>query len=99
MSILDLKVWIELHEAQTVIMNEFYSKDVASKITNAKSAIPWNTKRTVLTQEFLRVVLNCSTKLLWNVPKQHAINMLMKMQYSGFDKKIRYEVVKSALKV
>ena len=29
--ILDLKVWIEKHETHTVIMHEFYPKEVASK--------------------------------------------------------------------
>ena len=61
MPILDLKVWIEKHEAHAMIMHEFYSKEVSSKnVINAKSAIPWSTKRTVLTQEILRVLLNCS---------------------------------------
>ena len=81
MPILDLKVWIEKHEAHTVIMHEFYSKEVASKnVINAKSAIPWSTKRTVLTQEMLRVLLNCSKRLPWDVPTRHVNNMMMKMQ-------------------
>ena len=54
MPILDLKVWIEKHETHAMIMHEFYSKEVSSKnVINAKSAIPWSTKRTVLTQEIL----------------------------------------------
>ena len=72
--ILDLKVWIETKEKKTeersekasVIMYEFHSKSVASKaVINARSALNWNTKRTVLTQEVLRVLLNCSRLLPW----------------------------------
>ena len=85
MPILDLKVWIEKHETHTVIMHEFYSKEVASKnVINAKSAIPLSAKQTVLTQEILRVLLNCSKRVPWDVPTQHFNDMIMKMQYSGF---------------
>ena len=68
----DLKVWIETKEKETekqvekasLIMYEFYSKSVASKaVINAKSALNWSTKRTVLTQEVLRVLLYCSRLL------------------------------------
>ena len=60
--ILDLKVWIETkeketekrHEKTSVITYEFYSKSMASKaVINARSAVNWSTKRTVLTQEVL----------------------------------------------
>ena len=47
-------------------MYEFYSKEMASKaVINARSALSWSTKRTVLTQEVLRVLLNCSKLLPW----------------------------------
>ena len=66
--ILDLKVWVESREKKTerqvgkvsVIMYEFHSKCMASKaVINARSALSWSTKRTVLTQEVLRVLMNC----------------------------------------
>ena len=72
----------------------FFPKNVIT----AKSAIPWSTQRTVLTQEILRVLLNCSKRLPWDVPTRHVNDVMMKMQYSGYSKKFRYEVVKSALK-
>ena len=68
--ILDLKVWIERKKVEGreeeggdvwVVLHEFYFKDVASKcVINAKLTLPWNCKRTVLTQEILRILLNCS---------------------------------------
>ena len=56
--ILDLKVWLETREKEienqvvdmSVIMYEFYSKEMASKpVINARSALSWSTKITVLT--------------------------------------------------
>ena len=105
--ILDLKVWIETKEKETekrgektsVIMYEFYSKSMASKaVINARSALNWSTKRTVLTQEVLRVLLNCSKMLPWERVVENVNEMVLRMQYSGYSKKFRYEVVDSALK-
>ena len=55
--ILDLKVWVELRQIQSVeeggsqvnvVLHEFYSKDVASKcVINARSALSWSSKRTI----------------------------------------------------
>ena len=105
--IFDLKVWIETKEKETekqdekasLIIYEFRSKSVASKaVINAKSALNWSTKRTVLTQEVLRVLLNCSRMLPWERVVENANEMVLRMQYSGYSKKFRYEVVHSALK-
>ena len=50
MPILDLKV--------------FYAKEVSSKMMlSSRSALPMKVKRTVLTQEVLRVLLNCNPKM------------------------------------
>ena len=105
--ILDLKVWLETREKEienqnvdvSVIMYEFYSKEMASKaVINARSALSWSTKRTVLTQEVLRVILNCSKLLPWERRVENVNEMVLRMQYSGYGEKFRYEVVNSALK-
>ena len=105
--ILDLRVWMETKEKEieegyekvSVIMYEFHSKSMASKaVINARSAINWNTKRTVLTQKVLRVLLNCSRLLPWERVVENVNEMVLRMQYSGYSKKFRYEVVDSALK-
>ena len=95
--ILDLKVWIETKEKKTekrydkasVIMYEFHTKSVpASKaVINARSALNWNTKRTVLTQEVLRVLLNCSRLLPWERVVENVNEMVLRMQYSGYSRK------------
>ena len=99
MPILDLKVWVEQRGHRNIITYEFYSKDVPSKtVTDSVSAIPWNIKHTVLTQGVLRILLNCSRELPWNILVQQVNEMMARMQYSGYTKKFRYEVAKSAVK-
>ena len=59
-----------------MVLDEFYSKDVASKcVINARSALPWSCKRTVLTQEILRIFLNCSRELPWETVVSHVNHM------------------------
>lgn len=72
---------------------------MASKaVINARSALSWSTKRTVLTQEVLRVLLNCSKLLPWERVVENVNEMVLRTQYSGYTEKFRYEVVDSALK-
>ena len=78
-----------------MILHEFYSKEVASKsVVNARSAVSWSCKRTVLTQEVLRILLNCSSKLPWDITASDVGDMMLRMLYSGYDQKFRAEVVK-----
>ena len=94
--ILDVKMYVS--DGRNIIY-EFYMKDVSSKcVINARSAAPLSMKRMVLTQEILRVILNCSPDLEWEVKKAHIENMVARMQYSGYNKKFRGEVVNSAMK-
>ena len=82
-----------------VVLHEFYSKNVASKcVINARSALPWSCKRTVLTQEILRILLNCSRELPWETAVSHVNHMMLRLQYSGYDQRFRTEVVRLALK-
>ena len=53
-------------------MHEFYMKSVSSRsVLNSESALAWGVKRTVLTQEALRVLLNCSRELPWETKSSH----------------------------
>jgi len=71
-----------------VIMYEFHSKCVASKtVINARSALSWSTKRTVLAQEVLRILMNCSKLLPWERVVENVNEMVLRMQYSGYSKK------------
>ena len=98
MPILDLKVWPEDTETGVKIMHEHYMIVVSSKsIVHAVSALPWSVKRTVLTQEGLRIFLNCSRDLPWEIKAHHLTQLTARMQYAGYDKKFRYEVIASAI--
>ena len=99
--ILDIKVWIDERESDNkrVVLYEFYEKEISSKwVLHANSALPQETKRTILTQQVLRIFLNCSKDLPWEHSVKHGNEMMKKLQFSGYNKKFRYEVMDSAIK-
>ena len=74
---------------------QFFSKKICQ--TEFYSALLWNCKRTILTQELLRIFLNCSRGLPWKNVVDHANHMMLRLQFSGYNKRFREEVVRSAL--
>ena len=81
------------------ILHEHYHKEVSSKaVLNARSALPSKTKRTIHTQEILRILRNCSRQLPFEVARTHVEEYVMRMQYSGYDREFRAQVVESAVK-
>ena len=95
---LDLKLWTEETDTGSKIMHEFYSKQMSSKtVIHARSAMSWKVKRTVLTQEALRIILNCSRDLQWRIVAKHLSAFTARMQFSGYNQKFRAEIIKSAL--
>ena len=79
-------------------MHEFYQKDVSSvAIINARSTLPWKTKRTILVQDTLRILKNCHKDLPWKETAKHLSRMMARLQYSGYDHKFRYDVISTAL--
>ena len=101
---LDLKLWLAqqfdstTHTTSVILMHEHYCKEVSSKsVVNARSAIPWRDKRTILTQEILRILRNCSSQLPWWSICNHISVFTARMQYSGYSEQFRAEVVRSAL--
>ena len=56
----------ERDSCMRMILHEFYYKEITLKsMVIARSALPWVCKRTILTQEVLRIFLNSSKKLPW----------------------------------
>ena len=105
MPVLDLKVWTsydvdqENREQEMRILHEHYHKEVASKsVVNARSALPWKTKRTIHTQEVIRILRNCSRHLPTNIARKHIEDYVARMQFSGYDREFRAQVVESAMK-
>ena len=112
--LLDIKVWIEKQlegkdgencgegrgrKGQTQIMHEYYYKEVATKgVVDARSAMPWKDKRTVITQDILRILLRCSPDLPWSTTATHVNDYMKRLQFSHYDEKFREEVLRSALK-
>ena len=81
------------------IMYEHYRKEMASKMTiHARSALPHNQKRNILTQEVIRILKNCSQELPWEIKAKHIEDLSVRMQFSGHNKKMRKEVIKSGIK-
>ena len=79
-------------------MHEHYAKAVSSKsVVSAKSAFPWKDKRTVLTQDALRTLLNCSRDLPWSVKARHLSMYSARMQYSGYTHGFRFHIIRSAI--
>ena len=98
MPILDLAVWIQETDKGDKVMHEYYIKPMATRtVINARSAMSWRVKRTVLTQEALRIMLNCNRELPWSVVANHLSVFSARMQLSGYGQKFRTEVMKSAL--
>ena len=99
MPILDLKVWVEVQGGRPVIKHEHYAKAVSSKaVVAAKSAFPWQNKRTVISQDALRILLNCSRDLSWEKKAAHLTVFSARMQFSGYSHAFRYHVIASAIK-
>ena len=86
------------HGTTVNILHDFYYKELATKaVINSRAAVPEKMKRTVLTQEILRILRNCSKLLPWEEVCKHVEEFSMRMQYSGYNETYRAQVVKSAL--
>ena len=84
---------------QMKIMHEYYYKEVATKaVVDARSAMPWKIKRTIITQEILRILLRCSPDLPWDTTTEHVNEYMKRLQFSHYSKKFREEVWRSAMK-
>ena len=77
---------------------EFYSKLMApSKVMLASSAQPWGQKRTALTQELIRRLLNCRKELSCKVKQKHLNRYMQILKNSGYEAKLRAEVLRAGL--
>ena len=98
--ILDLKCWVGRgREGKIYILHEHYMKKMASRfVIHRQSAMSIKSKRTILTQQCLRIMLNCSEELGENIKNEHLTYFMARMQASGYDHRFRLEVLKSAKK-
>ena len=95
---LDLKFWIADVAEVMKIVYEHCEKEMTTKaVIQAKSALSSEAKRTVLSQEMLWILLHCSKHVAWEVVCGHVNKLMKKIQYSGYSKTFRFNVVNSAL--
>ena len=68
------------------IQFEFFSKLMApSVVILAFSAQPWGQKRTTLTQELIRRLLNCRKELNCSIKKKHPNRFMQLLKNSGYN--------------
>ena len=96
---LDTAVWIENanhNYPNGKIMHKFYEKDTkAQQVIHKDSDINERAKRTIHTQEIIRILRNNSKDLPDEVKDLGIDNYAKKLKYSGYDKNFAYEIIKS----
>ena len=94
MPVLDLKVHIN---DEGFIIHEFYEKPTKNPtVILPSSALNWNVKRTVFTQEALRRIRNTSQRLGCEAANSALSQYMLKLKDAGYSPKFRAEIVKSA---
>ena len=96
MPVLDLKVHIN---DEGFIIHEFYEKPTKNPtVILPSSALNWNVKRTVFTQEALRRLRNTSLSLGEKVQNDILSTYMLKLKESGYSVQFRAEIIMSAKK-
>ena len=96
MPVLDFKCWVD---DEGTVMYEFYRKSMCPQSTiYAESALSWRTKRTVHTQEGVRILSRCHESLPWTTKAGHLTRLSASMAASGYPAQFRADVITSALK-
>ena len=65
---------------------------------NMRSALPQKVKKTIHTQEIIRILRNCNRRLPWDNVQRHVEEYVTKLQFSGYSRQFRPDVVASAMK-
>ena len=96
---LDIEVWIgEDCEGETKILHSHFMKPVASRyLIMERSAHGWAMKKNVMINEICRILKNCSVYLSWDRVTEVLSYFVMRMAYSGYPVKFRFEVMRLGL--
>ena len=95
MPILDLKVKIS---AKGDIHYQLYRKPMAQQLTLLeRSAMSMRMKRTVMSQEVIRILRNTKTSLPWSFKAELLTSFAIRMKDSGYSEKVRYEVIRGGV--
>ena len=98
--ILDLKVWVS--DNVTVgckqIKHTFYKKPMASKLTlRANTAYPMSQLRSIMVEEVLRRLRNCSPDSSWQERGSHLTEFAYSLRCSGYPEHFRKIVFNKAV--
>ena len=100
--VLDLKTWVEKVEIEGEekhqILHEFYMKEVSSRaVIHRNAALSMKNKRTILTQECIRVIRNCHSLIGEQKRAEHLTYYMKRLQVAGYDKSFRAQILRTAL--
>ena len=100
--VLDLKTWVEKVEIEGEekhqILHQFYMKEVSSKaVIHRNAALSIKNKRTILTQECIRVIRNCHNLIGEQKRAEHLTYYMKRLQVAGYDKSFRAQILRTAL--
>ena len=100
MAFLDTKVWMvydDISHPQGKIMHQHYTKPMTAKVgVQIESALSDQVKRTINTQDTIRVLRNCHEDLPEEELNQLLSQNMKKLQNSGYPEQYRREILKSA---
>ena len=87
--ILDLKYWkgeVEVvDDRKDLLIHEFYMKEVSSKsLIQRNAAFSMSCRRTVFTQEYLRMMMNCRELIGWEKISEHLTYFMAQMKAAGY---------------
>ena len=99
MPTLNVKIWIgKTNEGTTKILHTHYMKGVSSRaVINAASAHSMEMKKNVMVNEVCTILKNCSRYQEWEEVTRHVEYFMKRLQYSGYDQRFKYEVLRRAL--
>ena len=81
------------------IVTSHYMKDVSTRsVINEKSSHPECMKKNVMVNEVLRILRNCNNFLKWDETASYISYFMKRLQFSGYNQKFRYSIVKKPLK-
>ena len=88
----------DLNCPQGKIMHQHYTKPMASRVGVQKnSAISEREKRTINTQELIRVMRNCHKDMPEEEKNEILSDSMKRLQNSGYNEEYRLEILKSAI--
>ena len=86
------------HRLVQQVRFEFFSKpSTSSTVIMANSAQPWGQKKTTLTQELIRRLLNCSKELDCETRRKHLNRFMQLLKNSGYSEAFRLEILRSGM--